>query len=55
VFFVDRGSYQVARTVIFDAQGNQNRFTFRNPRVNMNVPDSTFAWVPPAGTSIVRP
>ncbi len=55
VFYVDRGSFQVARTVVIDAQGNRNQFTFVRPQVNLNVPESTFNWSPPAGTSIVRP
>lgn len=55
IFYVDRATYQVARTAVIDAQGNQNRFDFSNPRVNTNVPESTFQWTPPAGTSIVRP
>ncbi|MEZ4390031.1 MAG: outer membrane lipoprotein carrier protein LolA [Polyangiales bacterium] len=55
IFYVDRTSYQVVRTAVIDAQGNQNRFDFSNPRVNTNVPEATFRWTPPAGTSIVRP
>ncbi len=55
IFYVDRASFQVVRTAVIDAQGNQNRFDFSNPRVNTNVPEATFQWTPPAGTSIVRP
>ncbi|MBL8602730.1 MAG: outer membrane lipoprotein carrier protein LolA [Myxococcales bacterium] len=55
VFYVDRNSYQVVRTAVIDAQGNQNRFDFSNPRVNMNLAESTFRWTPPAGTNIIRP
>ena len=55
VFYVDRATFQVTRTALIDAQGNTNRIDFRNPRVNLEVPDSTFNWTPPAGTSIVRP
>lgn len=55
VFYVDRASFQVVRTAVIDAQGNQNRFDFSNPQVNLNIPLSTFRWSPPAGTSIVRP
>jgi outer membrane lipoprotein carrier protein len=55
VFYVDRATYQVARTVVIDAQGNRNQFTFTRPQVNLNVPEATFNWSPPAGTSIVRP
>ncbi|MFO0630775.1 MAG: outer-membrane lipoprotein carrier protein LolA [Polyangiales bacterium] len=55
VFYVDRGSFQVVRTAVIDAQGNQNRFDFSHPQVNMNISEATFSWSPPAGTSIVRP
>jgi outer membrane lipoprotein carrier protein len=55
VFYVDRATFQVTRTALIDAQGNTNRIDFRNPQVNLEVPDSTFNWSPPAGTSIVRP
>lgn len=55
VFYVDRATFQVVRTAVIDAQGNQNRFDFSHPQVNMNIAESTFSWSPPAGTSIVRP
>ena len=55
VFYVDRATFQIARTVLIDAQGNQNRFDFSNPQVNMNVPESTFHWTPPPGTTVIRP
>jgi outer membrane lipoprotein carrier protein len=55
VFYVEGGHFQVARTVVIDAQGNQNRFDFVNPRVNMNHPETLFQWRPPAGTQVVRP
>ncbi len=55
IFYVDRASFQVVRTAVIDAQGNRNRFDFTNPRVNMNIPESTFNWSPPPGTSVLRP
>lgn len=55
VFYVDRTSFQVTRTAIIDARNNTNRFDFIHPRVNLDIPESTFRWTPPAGTSIVRP
>lgn len=55
LFYVDGRSFQVARTVVIDAQGNTNRFDFTNVRVNMNIPPSVFQWTPPRGTQIVRP
>ncbi len=55
LFYVDRASCQVSRTVVFDAQGNSNRFTFTSPRVNTGIADPVFAWSPPRGAHIVRP
>lgn len=55
VFYVDRATFQVARTAVIDAQGNTNRFDFNAPQVNLTFPDTVFNWTPPAGTSIVRP
>lgn len=55
VFYIDRTTFQVVRTVVINAQGNQNRFDFTSPQVNMNIPDTTFRWTPPPGTSVVRP
>jgi outer membrane lipoprotein carrier protein len=55
VFYVDRASFQVSRTAIIDAQGNQNRFDFNNPQVNTNLSETTFQYTPPAGTQIIRP
>lgn len=55
VFYVDRATYQVTRTALIDAQGNTNRIDFRNPQVNLDIPESTFTWRPPADVRIVRP
>jgi outer membrane lipoprotein carrier protein len=55
IFFVDRASFQVASTVVLDAQGNSNRFTFTDVRVNVSPAQSVFQWTPPRGTQIVRP
>jgi len=55
VFYVDRASFQVTRTAIIDAHNNTNRFDFLRPQVNLDIPESTFRWTPPAGTSIVTP
>lgn len=55
VFYVDGTTYQVVRTVVFDAVGNSNRFDFVNPRVNAGLLPALFQWTPPHGTQIVRP
>ncbi len=53
-FLVESQHFQVVSTVVFDAQGNTNRFNFQNPRVNLNPAPSVFEWSPPAGTQIIR-
>jgi outer membrane lipoprotein carrier protein len=55
VFYVEGQHFQVARTVVIDAQGNTNRFDFLNPRVNTHPAQTVFQWSPPAGTQVVRP
>lgn len=55
LIYVDASTAQVRRMLILDAQGNRNMFTFENPVVNTNVPDSEFTFDPPKGTTIVHP
>src|SRR5437764_194326 len=55
LFFVDQGTSQVRRVLVVDGQGNRNRFTFDNPTVNVTVAPQQFNFVPPPGTSVVRP
>jgi outer membrane lipoprotein carrier protein len=55
LFYVDTGTSQVRRVMIIDGQGNRNRFDFLAPTVNVPVPTARFTFVPPPGTSIVRP
>jgi outer membrane lipoprotein carrier protein len=55
LFYVDLGTSQVRRVMIIDGQGNRNRFDFVNPQFNVPIPPDTFRYVPPAGTTIVRP
>jgi outer membrane lipoprotein carrier protein len=55
LFYVDKDTSQVRRVMVLDAQGNRNRFDFTNPRVNEPVLANHFQFVPPPGTSIVRP
>jgi outer membrane lipoprotein-sorting protein len=40
---------------LIDAQKNRNRFDFEEARANDVVPATTFTFIPPAGTSIVKP
>jgi outer membrane lipoprotein carrier protein len=55
LFYVDKATKQMRRTLIVDAQGNRNRFDFENPSVNLPVPPSQFQFQPPPGTQIIRP
>lgn len=55
LFYVDGATSQVRRVLIVDGQGNRNRFDFENPKVNEAIPADRFKFVPPPGTSIVRP
>lgn len=55
LFYVDQQTSQVRRVMVIDGQGNRNRFDFKNPKVNLPVVPTQFNFVPPAGTSIVRP
>ncbi len=55
VFYVEGQHFQVARTVVIDAQGNTNRFDFVSPRINVHPAQNVFQWTPPQGTQIVHP
>jgi outer membrane lipoprotein carrier protein len=55
LFYVDTATSQVRRVMIIDGQGNRNRFDFLDPKVNEPVTPGQFTFVPPPGTSIVRP
>jgi len=55
LLYVDGSTYQVRRVLLLDAQGNRNRFTFVNPKVNVRVPDSEFQFIPPKGTQVIKP
>ncbi len=45
----------IQRVLIIDAQGNRNRFDFRNLQFNRQYPTRFFRFEPPAGTRTVRP
>ena len=55
LFYIDTPTSQVRRVLIVDGQGNRNRFDFENPKVNEVVPAERFKFVPPPGTSVVKP
>jgi outer membrane lipoprotein carrier protein len=53
VFVVDPKEFLVRESVLVDAQGNTNHFTFDNIEVNTKIADSLFKWNPPAGVRVV--
>jgi outer membrane lipoprotein carrier protein len=55
LFYVDAPTSQVRRVMVIDGQGNRNRFDFINPKVNEPISKGQFKFIPPDGTSIVRP
>jgi outer membrane lipoprotein carrier protein len=53
LFVVDPKEFLVRESVLVDAQGNSNHFTFDGLEVNGKVSDSVFKWTPPAGVRVV--
>jgi outer membrane lipoprotein carrier protein len=51
--YVDRGTYQVARVVVWDHERNRNQFDIAPPRVNVGSSPALYPWSPPAGTRVV--
>jgi len=49
---VDVETGQVLRSWVEDGQGNVNRMVFTDVKLNPGVPDSDFAFTPPAGVSV---
>ena len=53
LFVVAPKEFLVRESVLVDAQGNTNHFTFDGLEVNTKVADSLFKWTPPAGVRVV--
>jgi outer membrane lipoprotein carrier protein len=53
LFVVDPSEFLVRESVLVDAQGNSNHFTFDKLEVNTKIADSVFKWTPPAGVRVV--
>jgi outer membrane lipoprotein carrier protein len=53
LFVVDPKEFLVRESVLVDAQGNTNHFTFDGLEVNTRVSDAVFKWTPPAGVRVV--
>lgn len=54
LFYVDPTSFQVVRTAVINADGDENRFDLSSPRVNTGIPAPTFRWSPPPGTTVIH-
>ena len=55
IFFVDGATSQVRQAILLDAQGNQNKFQFKIPSVNLAVDETQFSFIPPPGTQVIHP
>ena len=55
LLYVDSQTNQVRRVLILDAQGNRNRFDFKDPVVNKAIKEGTFDFTPPKGSSTPPP
>ncbi len=54
LFYVDAATSQVRRGMVIDAQGNRNRFDFKNPQVNMPVAQTQFVYSPGPGVTVIN-
>lgn len=60
MFYIDTGLLQSAdpnamkRVLVIDAQGNKNRFDFKNASQPASIPASEFSFTPPPGTEIKK-
>ena len=54
VLVVARDAGRVLRTVLVDPEGNTNTFVWANVRTDRDLPDSRFAFTPPAGARLVE-
>lgn len=54
ILHVDPESGRVEGSVVFETSGNTRWFKFINPKLNQNVKDSVFEFVPPEGVDVVQ-
>lgn len=52
---VDKSKTLVTKTIIVDNFGNETRVSFKNIKTNTSIKDSLFDFVPPKGTTVVKP
>jgi outer membrane lipoprotein carrier protein len=53
-FVVDPQTFLVNQSVLINAQGDINAFTFTEAKVDSKLPEATFKWTPPQGTRVVE-
>jgi outer membrane lipoprotein carrier protein len=53
-FVVDPATFLVKESILINAQGDINAFTFTDAKVDSKVPDDTFKWAPPPGVRIIE-
>jgi outer membrane lipoprotein carrier protein len=53
-FVVDPVTFLVKESILINAQGDINAFTFTDAKVDSKVPDDTFKWSPPVGVRVVE-
>ena len=51
---INRSDFMVQETTIVDSVNNTNQVRFSNVRLNLELPDSGFKFVPPANVTILR-
>lgn len=51
---INRSDFMVQETTIVDSVNNTNQVRFSNVRLNLDLPDSGFQFVPPANVTILR-
>ena len=54
VLTVDKKTYTVLQTEVFDAMGNVTRTRFINIKTNVGLSDSLFKFTIPPGTEVIR-
>ncbi len=45
---------EVVESIVYDVLGNKNRYIFEDVKVNVQIPDSRFRFVPPRGVRVIE-
>ena len=52
---VDRKTFQICQTEVYDLFDNLTRITFSQMKINTNLPDSLFVFIPAPGVEVLTP